>query len=412
MKLNKLEKNWVLYDVGNSAFIMLLSTIIPIYFKNIAFESGIDNATSTAYWGYALAISTLIIALLGPILGSLADNKGYKKTLFAIFMLLGTISCFCLGFFSNWVIFLIVIMIIRIGFNGSLIFYDSMLTDVSTDERMDFVSSNGYAWGYIGSCIPFIGCLVLILQADTIGLSTQLATAIAFIITSLWWFFFSVPLLKSYKQKYYVEHQENIAKESFTRLWKNLKKIKNDKVILTFLIAFFIYIDGVYTIIEMATSYGKDVGITDNNLLLALLLTQIIAFPAALIVGKLTSKYSSTQIISVSILGYLGIALFAIQLDKAWEFWLLAVCVAIFQGGIQALSRSYFAQLIPKNNSNEYFGIFDIFGKGATFMGTLMMGVITQVTNSSTNGVIGIACLFVLGFILFRYHLKVKKAAV
>ncbi len=409
MKITKNERNWILYDVGNSAFILLIATIIPIYFKNIALASGIDNATSTAYWGYTLAASTLVVALLGPILGSIADNKGYKKPLFFLFLLLGTISCFSLGFFSNWVIFLIIIMIIRVGFNGSLIFYDSMLTDICEDERMDMVSSHGYAWGYIGSCIPFIGCLVLILQAENIGLSTSFATALAFMITSLWWFFFSIPLLKTYKQKYYVEHQENIISESFSRLWKNIKQLKNNKVVFTFLIAFFIYIDGVYTIIEMATSYGKDVGISDNNLLMALLLTQIIAFPAALVVSKLTKKYTNTQIISISILGYLGIALFAIQLDRAWEFWLLAVCVAVFQGGIQALSRSYFAKLIPKDNSNEYFGIFDIFGKGATFTGTLMMGLITHATGDSTNGVIGIAFMFVLGFILFRYHLKVAN---
>lgn len=330
MKLTKIERNWILYDVGNSAFIMLLLTIIPIYFKNIASQNGISDATSTAYWGYTLAISTLIVAILGPILGSVADNKGYKKIMFILFLLLGTISCFTLGFFSNWVIFLIIIMITRVGFNGSLIFYDSMLTDISEDERMDYVSSYGYAWGCIGSCIPFIACLLLILQADTIGISGELATAIAFVITSLWWFLFSVPQLKNYQQKYYIDNSKDIIRSSFRNLWNNLKSLKDKKDIVTFLIAFFIYIDGVYTIIEMATSYGKDVGITDNNLLLALLLTQIIAFPAALIVGRLTKKYSNTQIISVSILGYLGIALFAIQLDKAWEFWFLAVCVAVF----------------------------------------------------------------------------------
>lgn len=409
MKITKQERNWVLYDVGNSAFILLLATIIPIYFKNMASANGIDNATSTGYWGYTLAASTLIIALLGPILGSIADNKGYKKILFFLFLVLGTLSCFFLGFFSNWVIFLIVIMIIRIGFNGSLIFYDSMLTDICENERMDMVSSHGYAWGYIGSCIPFIGCLIFILQAENIGISTTTATTIAFIITSLWWFFFSIPLLKTYQQKYYVEYQENMVKESFTRLWKNIKQLKNNKVVFTFLIAFFIYIDGVYTIIEMATSYGKDVGISDDNLLLALLLTQIIAFPAALFVSRLTKKYKNTQIISISIIGYLGIALFAIQLDKAWEFWVLAVFVAVFQGGIQALSRSYFAKLVPKNNSNEYFGIFDIFGKGATFAGTLMVGFLSHITGDSTNGVIGLAVMFVLGFILFRYHLKVAQ---
>ncbi|MDR1781662.1 MAG: MFS transporter [Bacilli bacterium] len=410
MKITKLEKNWILYDVGNSAFVMLLSTIIPIYFKNIASNSNISLADSTAYWGYVLAFSTLIVAFIGPFLGSIGDNKGYKKKFFIFFVLLGSIATLLLGLFNNWIIFLIIILIARVGFNASLIFYDAMLTDISDEKRMDHVSSLGYAWGYIGSCIPFLGCLLLILNANKLGLSTTLATTIAFVITALWWLCFTLPLMKNYHQKYYVAStKKNLVKTSFKRLFKSIKNIIKNKIVFTFLIAFFLYIDGVYTIIEMATSYGKDVGISDNSLLLALLLTQIIAFPMTIIVTKIIKIIANYQVIIICICGYLGVTLFALQLDKPWEFWFLAVCVALFQGSIQALSRSYFAQIIPKEVSNEYFGIYDIFGKGATFIGALIMGIAADVTGNSKNGIVGLIIIILFGLIVFIYHLKIRK---
>lgn len=409
MKLTKLEKYWVLYDVGNSAFVMLLSTIIPIFFKNIAAQSGIANDLSTAYWGYAASIATIIIVFIGPLLGTLGAHKGYKLPLFMSFVLLGVLGCASMGFSPNWIIFLAIFIIAKVGYSGSLIFYDAMLCDVSTDERMDIVSSNGYAWGYIGSCIPFIFSLLIILTANTTKIGTVNATIVAFIVNAVWWLASAVPLAKNYKQVNYVAHTVKPLKESFVRFKDTLSKILKEKEIISFLFAFFIYIDGVYTIIEMATSYGKDVGITDNNLLLALLLTQIVAFPCAILFGRLSKKMQSTKLIKISIIGYMGISLFAIQLDKAWEFWLLAVCVAVFQGGIQALSRSYFARIVPKDKSNEYFGLYDIFGKGAAFTGTLIMGIITQLTGNSKNGVIILPALFLCGYLFFKYHLKVSK---
>ncbi|MBZ4670061.1 MAG: hypothetical protein JG769_365 [Oscillospiraceae bacterium] len=400
--LSKLEKQWVLYDVGNSAFTMMVSTIIPIYFKNIASAGGISLSDSTAFWGYAVSISTIIIAVLGPILGTLADTKGYKKPLFAAFMMLGALGCAGLSLPLSWIIFLSVFIIAKVGFSGSLIFYDSMLGDITEDERMDKVSSNGYAWGYIGSCVPFTASLALILLADKIGISSAAATIIAFLITSAWWVCFTIPLLKNYRQKYYVEVEKGAVAESFRRIWAVLADLKSYKKPFLFLLAFFFYIDGVYTIIDMATSYGKDVGITDSNLLMALLLTQVVAFPCAIIFGRLSKKYPAKTLISVCIAGYFAITLFALQLDKAWEFWLLAVCVAVFQGAIQALSRSYFAKIIPKEKSSEFFGFFDIFGKGAAFTGTMLMGISSQISGSSKTGVAVIALMFLAGFIVFR----------
>lgn len=410
-KFTKLEKNWILYDVGNSAFTMLVSTIIPIYFKNVASTAGVSAADSTAYWGYALSISTVIIAILGPVLGALADTKDYKKSLFSLFMMLGVLGCAALALPVTWIIFLAVFVIGKVGYAGSLIFYDAMLNDVTTDDRMDEVSSQGYAWGYIGSCIPFTISLLLILFAEKIGISANLATGIAFMITAGWWLLITLPLLKNYKQKYYIEKSGSPIADSFKRIGHAIKGIKKQKHIFLFLLAFFFYIDGVYTIIGMATSYGKDVGISDSNLLLALLLTQVVAFPCAIYFGKLAKKVSSDKLIKICIVGYMAITLFALQLDKAWEFWLLAVCVAVFQGPVQALSRSYFSKIIPKEKSSEYFGFYDIFGKSASFMGTTIVGVTTQISGSSKVGVGCIVIMFIIGFLIFKVAIKENTCA-
>ncbi len=408
-KLTKLEKYWILYDVGNSAFILLVSTIIPIYFKNIAKSYGVSASDSTAYWGYAISISTLAVAILGPILGTLADTKGYKKPLFTLFLMLGVLGCASLSIPMTWLLFLVVFVFAKVGVSGSLIFYDAMLSDVTTDERMDLLSSMGYAWGYIGSCIPFTLSLILIMSSDKLSITPAVATGIAFILNAAWWFLITIPLLKSYKQIHFVEVEQDALKSAFIRLGNVFKDIKKQKPIFIFLLAFFFYIDGVYTIIEMATSYGKDVGISDNNLLMALLLTQVVAFPFALLFGRFSKKYKTKDLISFCILGYFLIALFALQLDKAWEFWFLAVCVAMFQGAIQALSRSYFAKIIPKEKSSEYFGFYDIFGKGASFTGTMLMGITTQVSGSSKTGVAFISLMFVIGYLIFNRASKIIK---
>lgn len=409
-KLTKLEKFWILYDVGNSAFALLISTIIPIYFKNMAAAAGISDADSTAYLSYAISISTVIVAILGPTLGTLADNRNHKKPLFTFFMMMGVLGCAALSVPAAWLIFLVIFVIAKVGFAGSLIFYDSMLVDVTTDERMDEVSSHGYAWGYIGSCVPFVISLVLILQAGNIGISGTAAMGIAFLINAAWWGFVTIPLLKNYKQNYYVEAKADV-KDVLNRLSHIFAELRQDRKVLRFLIAFFFYIDGVYTIIEMATSYGKDVGISDTNLLLALLLTQIVAFPCSIVFGKLTRKYETDKLILVCIAAYFGVAVYALQLDAAWKFWMMATFVGVFQGAIQALSRSYYAKIIPKEKSSEYFGIFDIFGKGASFMGTMLMGITTQLFHTSKAGVAAIAVMFVIGFLVFVLQAKTEKTS-
>ena len=294
-KTTKLERRWILYDVGNSAFVMLASTIIPIYYKNVASSNGISAADSTAYFSYATSLVTIIVAILGPVLGSFADTKGYKKPIFTFFMMMGVLGCAGLAVPKTWLAFLAVYVIAKVGLNASLVFYDAMLGDVTTDERMDEVSARGYAWGYIGSCIPFVFSLIFVLKADAFGLSGSAAAAVAFLVNAAWWFLVTLPLLRSYQQIHYVERTAHPVQDSFRRLGQSFAEIRRTPKIWYFLLAFFCYIDGVYTIIDMATSYGKDVGISDTNLLLALLLTQVVAFPCSILFGRLSRKVRNTS---------------------------------------------------------------------------------------------------------------------
>ena len=409
MKLNGKEKRWILYDVGNSAFVLLVATIIPIYFNYLAGKEGLSDVDYLAYWGYAASICTVIVAILGPVLGTIADTKGYKKPIFMISILIGTIACSLLGLMVQWMAFLIVFLIAKVGFSVSLIFYDSMLSDITDEERMDYVSSQGYAWGYIGSCVPFVLCLVIVLGSDPLGIRMETAMGIAFVLVAVWWLLMSLPLLKNYEQKYYVEKKPHAIAQSFKRLGETFKNMKEEKQVFMFLLAFFFYIDGVYTIIDMATAYGSALGLDSTGLLLALLVTQIVAFPCAIIFGNLSYRIRTEKLIIVCIVAYLGIAIFAVFLKTQLQFWILAILVGMFQGGIQALSRSYFTKIIPEEHSGEYFGLMDICGKGASFVGTTIVSIVSQLTGNISMGVGMIAILFCIGIVIFLKAVSMSR---
>ena len=401
-----LERAWILYDVGNSAFVLLVATLIPIFFNALAEEGGLSSVDYLAYWGYAASAVTIITAVLSPILGTLADTRGFKKPIFILCLVVGVAGCCAMGLAKTWLPFLLIFVFAKVGFSGSLVFYDSMLSDVTTPDRMDVVSSRGYAWGYIGSCVPFVVCLALVLGSGAIGLSQITALNIALFITAAWWLAMTLPLLKTYRQLHYVEVEKHAIRQSFARIGHTLRHLHEDKQVFWFLLAFFCYIDGVYTIIDMATAYGTALGLDTTGLLLALLVTQIVAFPSALIFGRLSAKYPSTTLIPVCIAAYAGIALFAFFLTQQWQFWVLAFVVGMFQGGVQALSRSHFAKIIPPEKSGEYFGLFDICGKGASFLGTMIVSVGSQLTGSANVGVGSLIVLFIVGFVLFRVSCK------
>lgn len=395
--LNKQETSWVLYDVGNSAFVMLSTALIPVYFSSIA-EPG---SSVVVAWGYAETVASLILALLMPFLGSLADLAGNKKKFLVGFMGTGAVACAALGFPTEALPFLILYVISSVMLNGSMVFYDGMLVDATTEDRYDKVSSHGYAWGCIGSCIPFIACLAVVLGGPSIGIDMMIGMKIAFLITAAWWVAFTIPLIRNVRQTHYKERTAHVFADMFRGIGHTIKSIVHDRRLLLFMVAFFFYIDGVHTVIKMSTSYGTDLGIDSTQLVLALLVTQFVAFPSAIAYGRLSERFGTKRMLLVAILAYFCIVLFAaFFLRSALEFWILAICVGLFQGGIQALSRSEFGKLIPKDNANEYYGFFDIFGKYAAVMGTFLVSVFTQLTGNPSIGVLSIAVLFLIGFVL------------
>ncbi len=411
-KLTALEKSWILYDVGNSAFILLVTTLVPIFFNALAKDAGLNEDLYLSYWGYAGSIATILVAILGPICGTLADRK-LKKQFFTVAMLVGVAGCAVLGFAPGWLSFLCLFILARVGYSSSLVFYDSMLPEVTSDERMDKVSSMGYAFGYIGSVIPFILCLILVLMPDTFGLTTGSAMVIAFLITAIWWVACTVPLLRRYKQTAFVAAEKSPLLDSFRQLGRTIRDAKKEKHIFVYLLAFFFFIDGVYTIIDMATAYGTALGLDTTGLLLALLVTQIVAFPCSIAFGRLSAKYDTGLLIKVCIIAYTCVVLFAVFMVSQWQFWLLAVLVGMFQGGIQALSRSYLGKIIPPERSGEFFGLMDIFGKGASFVGMTLVSVVSQLTAGVRLNIFGLTLqneniavssliiLFAIGYVLF-----------
>ena len=419
-KLTPLEKSWVLYDIGNSAFILMVSTLIPIYFNSLASSAGVNEDMYLSYWGYAGSISTILVAIIGPICGTLSD-RNFKKPIFLLTVILGAAGCAVLGFVPGWIGFLVVFILAKVGFSSSIVFYDSMLPEITDESRMDNVSSMGYAWGYIGSVIPFVVCLVLVLMHDSFGMTQGTAMIFAFLITAAWWIGCTIPLAKGYRQKAFVAAKESPLGDSFRQLARTLRDARKEKHIFLYLLSFFFFIDGVYTIIDMATAYGTALGLDTTGLLLALLWTQIVAFPCAIAFGRLAAKKDTGLLIKICILCYTGITLFAVFLRSQWQFWLLATLVGMFQGGIQALSRSYLGKIIPAERSGEYFGLMDICGKGASFLGTTLVAVVSQLTGGMTWNVFGLelqneslavgtlVIIFIIGYVLFCKADKLNK---
>ncbi len=420
-KLTSLEKKWVMYDIGNSAFVLLASTIIPIYFDSLtAGQEGL----ATVLWGVVSSIVAVLSLFLCPIFGTMADFKG-KRTFFFTFALTGICCSALLSLpFLGALGFAILYIITETCLSSSCVFYDSMLPDVTSRERVHNVSANGYAWGYIGSCIPFIICLFLSNFIPAEVLPRQIGVSLSFLLTAGWWLAFTLPISKSYTQKHYLPKPEHPIRDTFKRLGEIYKEIKQNKKAFLFLIAFFLYINGAYTIIKMATSYGKSIlNFDTTQLLLALLVTQIVAFPSAILIGKLSAKFKDKTLIFVCIGGYIAVSLFALFLKAEWQFWVLAVVVGMFQGGIQALSRSYFTSIIPSKKSGEYFGIYDIFGKGAGALGPALVSgcvLIVQWLNDNVKGfdaimkvmnldLLPIPLLAISGFIVFYFVAKMPN---
>jgi UMF1 family MFS transporter len=401
MKLTKEEKSWILYDCGNSAYSIAITTaLLPVVFGMF------KNVQSSMDLGYFNTIASIIVAVISPVLGTIADYKGMKKKFFAFFAAIGILFTAALAFIPPasglWQLLALFYIMTSIGFAGSNIFYDSFLVDVSTDERMDKVSTRGYAFGYIFSVIPFgISLLVVLLM----GMDNPVGYQIGFIITALWWGVLTIPILKNVKQVYYVDPEPDPVKNSFKRLMTTFGNIRQHRTVFLFLIAYFLYIDGVDTIIKMVVPYATSVlgsnALDTFTLLGILLVIQIIAFPFAIFYGNLAKKYSARIMIIVGIVTYIIACIAAYFISSVWHIFILGALIGSAQGGIQALSRSYYAKIIPKQNSNEFFGFYNIFGKFAAIIGPALMALTTDITGNAQYSIFSIIPLFVGGLLVF-----------
>ena len=390
----KRERSWILYDCGESAYSMAITTaLFPIV---LGMYSGNDMIL-----GYYSSLASIIVAVISPILGTFADYKDKKKRFFAFFALLGMVMTVALAFVpkGDWVTLAWIYVISTIGYAGSNIFYDAFLTDVTSDERMDQVSAKGFAYGYIASIIPFGICLGVIYFS---GMDQLIGYQTSFAITALWWALFTVPLLRNVKQRFYIEPVANPVLGSFRRLAQTFRDIRKLKNVFLFLLAYFFYIDGVDTIIKMVVPYARSVlgkDSLDVFLLLGILLViQVVAFPFALLFGKLATRFGTLFMIRVAIVIYIVSVSFAYFMNSIVHVFILGIMIAFAQGGIQALSRSYFARMIPKEKSNEFFGFYNIFGKFAAIMGPAIMAAISDLTKQPRLTILGILPLFLIGF--------------
>ena len=407
--LNRQEFSWVLYDVGNSAFTMLACSLIPIWFKELAIGTAPGQITgdqATAYYSIAISVVTIIVALLGPVLGALADRKETKKIFFQTTVAAGVIGCVLNGFAWSWLLFLAIYVLTKILYQASLTFYDSMLNDVTTEDRMDQVSSYGYAWGYIGSCIPFIFAMAFYILSGGGGIlksplfPASLGRILGFAVTAGWWLLVTIPLLKNYQQRNYVEKTNTSVKKVFQKIFGTLKEIAlKDKKVLFFLIAFFLYIDGVGTIIDNCINIGTDLGLPTVGQVVFLLATQVVAWIGSLVFARLSKRFNTVPLILVCIVGYFCVCLYALTLHSLLDFGILAFGVGCFQGSIQSLSRSYYSKIIPPENSGEYFGIYDIFSKGASFLGSAVIAWVKLAGGTINIAVASLAIFFALGFV-------------
>lgn len=395
----KEEKSWIFYDWANSAFSAIVAAIIlPIFFKEMAQMDGVSSVDATAYWGYATSLGTLVCAVLAPFLGSLGDYRGMKKKLFTAFMLLGVISTFLLACAGSWKVLLALYVLGTLGFSASCIYYDSFLLDVTDESRMDQVSTLGYGLGYIGgSTIPLVISLLLIQFSDKIGIPTLVATRFSFALTAIWWLVFTIPMLRHVHQKHAVEPEKHLLSQTLHSVASTCRKIVRHKSLLLFLLAYFFYIDGVGTIIHMATVFGSSCGLGSMDLMVVLLVVQIVAFPFAILYGKLSARFGSRRMILFGIATYIVVCAVGFNLKKMSDFLVLAVLVGTAQGGIQALSRSFFGKLVPPENASEFFGFFDVFGKFSAVIGPSLFGLVAQLTGVTNYGALAVMMMFIIG---------------
>ena len=424
-KMTKQEKSWIMYDWANSVYAtIMMAAVFPIYFSGVANNAG---QSGDFWWGIASSGGMIVLALVAPMVGALANFIGYKKRIFLIFLVLGIGFTLLSAFSNNWVFLMFGYSISLFGFYGSNLIYDSFLSDVTTPQRMDMISGYGFALGYIGgSTIPFLFSIALITFGSNFGIDITLAVKISIVITALWWGLFTIPFLKDVKQLYGMEKPKShpIIRSAFSAVLVTAKKIFLDKRLFFFILAYFFYIDGVGTVMRMATAYGATLGLDATGMILALLVTQLVAFPCSIWFAVLSRRYGTLKIIYGAIFVYLFICLVGFIMGFGLEesyfgvdtalilFWTLAVLVGTVQGGIQAASRAYYCQIIPPEHSAEFFGFFDIFGKFAAVLGPLIYSVTLGIFGRSSYSILSIVALFAIALVILhvgKKHLQEKQ---
>jgi UMF1 family MFS transporter len=395
--------SWVLYDWANSAYAtIVLAGFFPIIFAEY-FAMSVLSSERTLYLGISNSAASLILIFLAPIFGLLSDKFSNKKLFLLIFASLSIFSTLILSFITkdSYVLASIFFSISLLGFMMSNVFYDSMLLNFEYHEY-DKISSTGYAVGYLGGGIAFVFTLVFLYFNSNSSIEIISSNKIAFVFAALWWSLFMIPLIIYWTEKpNYKTHTTNII--------DTFKEIKLNRPILFFLISYWIYIDGVDTIIRMAINYGLILGFTNYDLLVALLVTQFVAFPGTLIINKISELSSVVTTISGCLIMYIIITFLSYSLNNIYEFYLIACLIGFVQGGIQALSRSYFARLIPNGKHSEYFGIYNMLGKFAALIGPLLVGLVTYASDNARLGILSISIFFIIGLIMFNKSLNYKN---
>ncbi|SDP24873.1 MFS transporter [Halobacillus aidingensis] len=406
-------RSWMLYDFANSAFATtIMAAVLPVFYYDVA-AKGIQESLAASYWGYSQSIAVLIVAILAPILGAISDYSAAKKRFLMFFAYMGMIASVLLAFVGegDYVFASILLIVGTIGFSGANVFYDAFLPEVAKEADIDRVSAAGFTLGYVGGGVLLAVNLLMIMKYEWFGLpSTLMGTKLAFVSVGIWWFVFSIPLIKNVveEKKRQQKRERSYVAIGFQRLGRTWKELRQFKQLLIFLLAFWLYNDGISTIIKMATIYGRDIGIDSTSLITALLITQFVGIPCTFFFGWLAGKITPKRALMISLSIYLVIVALGYFMTSALHFYILALCVGFVQGGAQALSRSIFGRMVPGDRHAEFFGFYGISSKFAAIFGPFAFALVGQLTGSSRFGILSLLFFFIVGMILL-YVLDVDK---
>lgn len=410
-------RSWAMYDWANSAFATtIMAAVLPIYYHDVA-AKGLSNATSTAYWGYSQSIAVILVAVMVPILGTIADYSGSKKKFLGFFAAIGILASFMLALVGegDYLLASVLFILGAVGYSSANVFYDSFLPDIAPKSKMDRVSARGFAIGYIGGGTLLLVNLAMIMKFGWFGIANKTAaTQISFVTVGIWWFLFSIPLFRNVKERGCgkpAASEKNYVKISFQRLASTFKEIHQYQELLKFLIAYWLFNDGIGTIIKMATIYGRDIGIGTTDLIAALVITQFVGIPCTFFFGWLTQKMTSKRALILALWVYVLIVLLGFFMTSAIHFYILAILVGLVQGGAQSLSRSIYGKMIPARKNAEFYGFYGISSKFSAILGPFVFGLTGQLTGSSRFGIFSVVLFFIIGiWLLLRVNVEKGEA--